>query len=441
MAMPYPVRRPGESPLPNEIVSVSDSTGMDGYNPAGAQSIYTDSISWYAAAYSRGALKIGSSCSVGGWTTSDVDAHWSRRVADPMIKFVLLGIGLNNIYGASDAGVAQVEISLRAWYEARAHQVLSWGGTPIVQTIFPAPAGYFAASSAKRLAAFRHNQWRRQFAFENGLPILDVESLVVDPANANGDPYSAYFEPGSPHPGKEIIRQLGKNLWDSIKHLTGPIGFHVPAHRYASHEIFTNSALLGTGGNLQTANVASVLPDDVWAWETGSHSTYSVQTASDSKLSFAGAPVMSNWVNVSTDVSGLSTAPGGSPYSASHPGMLFIKTGLSLSAGDVIRGSVEVDVVTPNTLVGFTCSLQDGGGGASFISPSGDSAFSPPTNADNAKNQILTASTFVIPEIEITLGAPSTSIWMILTPNFSGVSGASGAAVWRARSPRVWKAI
>lgn len=431
----------GARVLKPTICVVSDSTGQDGYNPAApAQTQFFDSLAWWAAAYSKGALEVGSVCSVGGWKASDVDLHWGRQVAQKMVTFVVIGVGLNDIYGATDATVASVEASLREWVEGKARDVLGWGGVPIIQTTFPCGSNYFASSAAKRLAAFGHNQWRRDFARKLGVPVLDAEALIIDPASATAEPYAAYVQPnGSPHPGKEIIRTLGKSLWDqTLSKLVVGAGL-AQANRYAGNKLFSNPALSGNGGNVNGGNAASVLPDSVWGWQTGTHTTYSVQASTDSRFEFVGAPVKGPWLRVSTDVAQLPQAAGGAVASASQPGVLFFSEGMTFAKGQVIRAQVEIEVVTPNTLLGFDSILQISGG-VDTVAHIAASAFTPAANADNAKNQILTpgvitvAMSLVMSEDRAGAGA-----WLTINPKFSGVAGANGAAVWRARNPMVWR--
>ena len=429
--------------IPDTICMVSDSTGADGFNPGGAQTFYTDSIAWWAAAYSQGSLKVGSSCSVGGWVTADVDTHWATRVATPRVRFPVIGIGLNDIYAAADAAVPATEAALRVWYVAKVRQVIGWGGSPVVQTILTPPTGYFAHTTARRAACIAHNQWRRDLARSLALPLLDAESIVTDKADADANLLAAYTQTNSPHPGKEIIRQLGRRLWnDSLKYAVIGGGRENDVSRYSTNLIFTNPALTGTGGNMQTG--VGTLPDNVFAWTTGPHTTYSIVPSTDSGMTFTGAPVKSNWINVSTAIGSIAVAGAGQVQSADSPGVLFFSNGLTLSAGDVIKATCEIEVITPNTMVGFSVALQDNTATHSFISPNCSSSFTPSSNADNAKNQLqpwAAADRFQVPEVTLTVGANLTGagIWLVVTPFFSGLSGATGPAVWRVRAPKVWK--
>jgi len=428
----------------NGIVMVSDSTGMDGYSEGGSNTSTRDSIAWWAAAYSGNSIRVASTCSVGSWTTTDVDRNWKLRVSNPKIKYVVLGIGLNNIYGATDGTVASVEATLRTWYEAKIKEVLSWGGVPIVQTMFPVGNTYFAASATKRTYGFNHNKWRREIAFQYGVPLLDAETLAIDKADANANPYSAYFQgTGSPHPGKEILRQLGYDLWNNSLKYYSRSSIVEQANQYTANQLFTNPAFTGVGGNFNGGNDnagANKLPDSVWGWQTASHTTYSTEVSTDSKFSFAGAPVKAPWVRVSTAIGSIPTAPDGTVQSSAQPGLLFFTSGLNLSAGDTVRATAEIEVVTPNTLIGFTYTLQDNTGTYQYVVSPG-SAFTPVLNADNSKNHILTASTFVIPELSVTLPVALTSagMWLTINPQFSGVSGGTGNAVWRVRNVKIYK--
>lgn len=426
------------------IGMVSDSTGVDGFNPAQAvQQQVFDCVAWWAAAYSSGAIRVSTTCSVGGWTTSDVDQYWQSRIAANAPRFVILGVGLNDIYGATDITIDTVEPQLRVWFERRAREVISWGGVPIVQTTFACGTGYFASTTKKRLAAFNHNKWRRALAKSLGVPLLDAEALIIDPASATAEPYAAYMQPnGSPHAGKEIIRTLGKLLWDqSLSKIvsTAPLE---QANAYSANQLFSNPGFTGTGGNVNGGNGSSVLPDSVWGWQTGTHTTYSIQASTDSKLAFSGAPVKSPWMRVSTDVSLIAVASGGATASANQPGLLFFSSGLNLSFGDVVKAAAEIEIVTPNTLIGFDVGLSISGGAEVLVSPNASSAFTPTTNADNAKNQILTPTVIVLPELSVTLTATRTGVgaWLTINPKFSGVSGATGASVWRVRNVKVFKA-
>ena len=430
--------------IPDTICMVSDSTGADGFNPGGAQTFYADSIAWWAAAYSQGSLKVGSSCAVGGWFTADVDTHWATRVATPRVRFPVIGIGLNDIYAAADAAVPATEAALRVWYTAKIRQAIGWGGSPVVQTILTPPTGYFAHTTVRRAACIAHNQWRRDLARSLALPLLDAESLATDKADADANLLAAYTQTNSPHPGKEIIRQLGYRLWnESLKYSVVGGGRANDVSRYSANLIFTNPALTGTGGNMQTTALGT-LPDNVWAWTSGAHTTYSIVSATDAGMTFTGAPVKSNWINVSTAIGSIAAAGAGQVQSADSPGLLFFSNGLTLSAGDVIKATCEIEVITPNTLLGFSVALQDNTAAYSFVAPNCTSSFTPTSNADNAKNQLkawAAADRFHVPEITLTIGAnlSSAGIWMTVTPFFSGVTGATGPAVWRIRAPKVWK--
>lgn len=429
-------------PRPATICMVSDSTGSDGFNPAQAiQTQVFDSVAWWAAAYSKGAVIVGSTCSVGGWTTLDVDQHWKTRVADKKVGFVVIGVGLNDIYGATDATVNATDQKLRDWVKTRAREVLSWGGVPVIQTTFPCGSGYFASTATKRLAAFNHNRWRRAFARSAGLPLLDAEALMIDPASATAEPYAAYMQPaGSPHAGKELIRTLGQMLWDqTLSKLVPSVGLE-QCNRYASNQLFSNPGFAGNGGNINGGNGASVLPDSVWGWQTGAHTTYSVQASTDSKLAFAGAPVKAGWVRVSTDVGQIAAAAGGASASANQPGVLFFSSGIDFALGDVVRAQAEIEVVTPNTIIGFDSTLQISGG-LDTVSHVASSAFTPAANADNAKNQLLTPSVFTLPGLSLTLSEyrAGAGAWLTINPKFSGLNGANGAAVWRVRNVKVWR--
>lgn len=425
------------------LVMVSDSTGSDGFNPSNpSQQQWFDSVAWWAAAYSSGAVRVQSRCAVGGWMTADVDEHWQAQVADKLVKFVVLGIGLNDIYAATDGTVAAVEAELRSWYAAKVKEVMAWGGVPIVQTTFPCGSSYFASTALKRIAAFNHNKWRRAFAAELGVPLLDAESLIIDPASATAEPYTALMqENGSPHAGKEIIRTLGKMLWDqTLSKMVPSVGFE-QSNKYAANQIFSNPGFSGTDGNVNGGNVASVLPSSVWGWQTASHTTYSVQASTDSKLQYAGAPVKSPWVRVSTDVSAIPVAAAGSTQSSAMPGLLFFSSGLNLDVGDVVKAQVEVEFVTPNTLIGLDYSLQVSGG-SDVIGDIAASAFTPGSNADNAKNEIKSPTVITLPPLELAITEAGTGVgvWFTINPKFSGVSGATGTAVWRVRNVKVYKA-
>lgn len=427
----------------NSIVIVSDSTGADGFNPAqSVQQQIFDSVAWWAAAYSKGALSIGSTCSIGGWSTTDVDLYWNSRVASKQTKFVILGIGLNDIYGATDVTVASVESNLRLWYEKKVREVLSWGGVPIVQTTFPCGTSYFSSTTVKRTAAFNHNKWRRALAAKLGVPLLDAEALMIDPSSATAEPYTAYMQPsGSPHAGKEFIRTLGELLWTNSLSKLVASNNEEQVNQYSTNQLFTNPGFSGTGGNINGGNGASVLPDSVWGWSTGTHTTYSIVASTDSKFNFAGAPVKSPWVNVSTDTSLLPTAPNGVASSSAQPGLLFFSSGLNLAIGDVVKARVEIDVITPNTLIGFDISLFISGGTETLTAPNSSSSFTPTVNADNSKNHILTPTTITVPELSVTSTAAYTGVgvWLTINPKFSGISGATGASVWRVRNVKVFK--
>lgn len=427
----------------NGLVMVSDSTGSDGFNPANpSQSQWFDSVAWWAAAYSSGAVCVQSRCSVGGWMTADVDGHWQAQVADKLVKFVVFGIGLNDLYAATDGTVAAVEAELRAWYTAKVQEVMAWGGVPIVQTTFPCGSSYFASTPTKRLAAFNHNKWRRGLSAKLGIPLLDAESLIIDPASATAEPYAALMQPsGSPHAGKEIIRTLGKMLWDQTLSKLVPSGGLEQSNKYAENQLFTNPGFSGTDGNVNGGNAASVLPTNVWGWQTDTHTTYSIQASTDSKLEYAGAPVKSPWISVSTDVSALPAAGAGSTHSSAFPGLLFFSSGLNFAVGDVVIAQAEVELVTPNTLIGFDYLLQISGG-SDVLSSIAASAFTPGDNADNAKNEIKSPTVITLPPmaLSITEAATGAGAWFTVNPKFSGVTGSTGAAVWRIRNVKVYKA-
>jgi len=428
---------------PATICMVSDSTGADGYVEGSAQQAFNDSYSWWAAAYSGGAIRVGSTCSVGGWTTADVDRNWKARVSSLRIKFPVLGIGLNNIYGATDATVAAVEAALRVWYEAKVREVLAWGGVPIVTTLFPTGAAYAFASTAKRLAAFNHNKWRRELAFNLGVPLLDPETLLVDPTSATADPYTALMQPaGAPHPGSEARRTLGSLLWNnSLKYIVASNN-QEQGNRYSSNQLFSNPGFTGTSGNLN--NGAGSLPDNVWGWNVASgkptQGTFAITASTDSKFSYAGAPVKSSWITVTTDTAQLTAAPSGIPQSSDQPGLLFFSSGLTVPAGTVARATAEVEIVTPNSIIGFNAQLRDSTGAYVFSGCNAVSSFSPAVNADNASNRILTPTVFTIPEFALTIPADlsNAGIWLVLTPVYAGVTGTTGNAVWRTRNVKVW---
>lgn len=424
------------------IVMVSDSTGADGYeeaNPNGGQ--WFDSVAWWAAAYSSGAVGVQSRCSIGGWTTANVDANWRAQVANKRVKFVVLGIGLNDIYAATDGTVTAETGRLQSWFEEKVREVMAWGGVPIVQTTFPCGSSYFASTATKRIAAFNHNKWRRALSAKLGLPLLDAESLIIDPSSATAEPYAVLMQAnGSPHAGKEIIRTLGKMLWDqTLSKMVPSVGIE-QSNKYAENQLFSNPGFSGTDGNVNGGDVASVLPSSVWGWQTASHTTYSVQASTDSKLQYAGAPVKSPWVRVSTDVSAIPVAAPGSTQSSAMPGLLFFSSGLSFTAGEVVHAQAEIELVTPNSIIGFDCLLQISGGSDS-VNHVGASSFTPGSNADNAKNEIKAPTVFCLPATALTIteDIAGGGAWLTINPKFSGVTGAAGAAVWRVRNVKVWK--
>lgn len=426
----------------NTVVIVGDSTTMDGFDitkPTEDGAI-NDNIAWWACAYSSGKLTLGSTCSVGGWSTKNVDTYWKVRVLDKKCRFVMMAIGLNDIFGATDGTVTSVENNLRIWYKDKCTQITQNGGIPVIVTQVPVPFAY--SSVAKRTAQANHNQWRRDYAKANGYPLLDVAYYVTDPSSVNGDPYAGYTQTNSPHIGKELIRFLGEMAWkDVFSNFFMGGETKLTTSKFAGNNLFANPMLTGAGGNLNSG--VGAVPDNTWGWMTGSHTTYSSVDSTDAILPIAGAPVIGKWVKVSTNIASIPTASGASKQSSATPGLLFMTSGSAISAGDKISCSAEVEVLTPNTLTGFNIvlSLNGTNGKQTYIS-SCQSGFTPAVGAtDNVKNQILTPTKFLLPNIPIIVpeGYVAGNIWLTINPIFSGKTGGTGQAEWQVRRVKFWK--
>ena len=418
----------GLSPLPNSIVACGDSTYVDGFDPAGTGLIYEKTfpnIAWWAAAYSYGRLAIGSTCSRGGWTTEDVDQYWQERVAGKKIKFVVLGVGINNFNKGSDADAPAVDSYLRTWFMNKCAEVIAWGGIPIVATMFATPSSYISA--AKRLRVNTQNEWRRSFCYQTGIPLLDNEAYSVDPTSVDGGTYAALSETNSIHPGMEIIRFCGQKLWDDIiSKYVGCAAQNDSFSKFTANQLFANPALTGTGGNLQSGS--GVVPNNTWIWGSSNVTTSSVEAYTDSVCPDGG--VKSNWVKASITAAGATAK--------AEAGFLFINQTAGIRAvGDKYRATAEVEIVQPSTMVGLKCWIIVAGETTQWTMPLPAIAC-----ATDTSKKILTPTKILLPVLERTIqaGEESTSFFgLAIQAVFSG-EAATVPGIFRVRNPRIWRA-
>lgn len=357
---------------PRTMLAISDSKGVswvdgsqlgfgsanspppiDGYGGFTNQS-YGFALSWpaYAAMASRGAIRLLQGAALPSWTTASVDQWWDTRVANQRPDIVVLEIGFNNIFGASDSTVDAVIAALKAWWTLRTTQIRLWGGMPVWSTQVTVPTTWGGYTVAKKLAQQKFVSWIRQNAAAQGAALFDFARYVTDSAKTGlnaGEALAAYGA-DLVHPSNTYRRTLGYQLWNDV------LQYMTTRTDYLSNSAFATGLLnwsdpmfLSTsGGSIGTS--AGALPTGCQAWVAGPETTYAVQVTADG-----------NWVQVTTNTATIGTAIIGN--TASQPGVAVVGSASSpqLVAGATLRCMFDLEVQNATSLYGINFALQVAG--------------------------------------------------------------------------------
>lgn len=183
------------------------------------------------------------------------------------------------------------------------------------------------------------NQWLRDYAGINGVALIDPFAQIADPANANGDPLSGYYQSDGIHPAPLTGYQVGlalKRYFDSV-----PLPyFSRPSSRGDLYDAANNvrgnllvDAGLFAGGTGGTSNGTGASGTVATGWQNRVIS--GTMTAVGSIVARTDEGAVGNWQQTTITVT----------TAGVH--RLELDAGLTgFAAGDVLVGEVDVKVAS-----------------------------------------------------------------------------------------------
>ena len=227
-------------------------TAQNNFSDASHNSANSRGFFTWANIYSGGTESVVNNAGVGGEKTSDMLARIQDDVLMRSSGIVFVLAGINDIF----AGVSEdiITANLNAIYK----KILAQGKNLHIATITSSTA---INTTAKKETLHAVNQWIRAFARDNKhVMFTDFHGVLLNPADANGYPYTTYMYDSQTHPNTSGGQALGKAVyqtWVDYGRLSRNKVYASLTDVLSATHLFgnpvTNPIMQGTGGG----NIAS----------------------------------------------------------------------------------------------------------------------------------------------------------------------------------------
>lgn len=263
----------------------------------------------------------------------------------------------------------------------------SIGAAPILTTI-SCGESFSGASSAIRDEWIRYNNLVRNYAFENGVRLIDLETAYIDPASATSAPISGYTD-GAVHPANKgafrWAQRLAAVLSDIPARSLGSVARG--AWNAASNPLF--------GGSGGTANGATgTIPSTCVV-------TKSAGATVDSSVIARTGGRPGNWWQCVVSL------PANTDYASMVLGSATNIAGSKFSVGDIVRCVADVEVDSPVNILGVDLRLRfNGSSGIEWVQ-----SFSPASASGDMLPESYSGK-FRTPEMQIPAGTTSVQAYI-----------------------------
>jgi len=248
-------------------------------------------VSWptYASVLSGQRIQYVHNAGVPGNTTAQMLARFDTDVTPYAPNVVTVLCGVNDLAAtAFDTWAGQLR--------ALVAKVAAIGAIPVLATLPP------NNTTANHGAVTRFSGYVRKYATDNGLPLVDFYTLLVDPANGN---YKAAYAGDGVHPNAAGTRAMGALVADTIAPL-----LPAAAPMQCSDDADPNNIV--TGGCF-TANTGTGVPAGWWdnaGTPAGSVISYTTDAAVPGKLLTVTSTASSGLRQFATPISDANFDPG-----------------------------------------------------------------------------------------------------------------------------------
>ena len=236
----------------NRAVFIGDSV-------ISSQATDTPNVAWgisfptYASYLSNGRLLRTRNAGVAGNRVADMTARFDTDVTPYAPSLVVIMGGTNDWNDAGPNTLTQYQIDVKALVA----KVRAIGAQPIICTVPPN-----IISSARQGRTIIGNSWLRRYCQDQGIPLVDAYTLLVDPAA--GGYLAAYLLDGT-HPNNPGYAALGQYLYDTLAGFMNPAGALLPMENTDPNNLLTN------GLNLTTTGSGTSLMPTGWSVQTSVH--------------------------------------------------------------------------------------------------------------------------------------------------------------------------
>lgn len=280
---------------------------------------------------------------IGGSVTAALSYHVDRILAQatkPTHVVIMSGYnnaGLYGIFSDSDANAVLVNAKtdqISAW-----QRLLNAGIQPI---IFIDPPADFAGNAFRVKYHQALRQWQRLNAEKYGCWMIDMADSAADVASSVGAPLSAQYAPESPmvHPGPQFCQLAGARLV-SLFTSKGLVSLpHYNQSRQDTYDSVVNIAgnlisngglMLGTTGTFNGSNPPTGQAPTNWACRNNTSGGGTGTIVSSVQARAAGKGQGQDWKIVVTATTDLEV-------------WCYIDLGSTTAIGDIVSGSIEVNV-------------------------------------------------------------------------------------------------
>jgi lysophospholipase L1-like esterase len=230
------------------VVPIGDSTVIANSD---AKTWGSRDIFGWAHVLSGGAWRYVANAGVGGDTSTMALARFDTAVTPNSPDVVPIVLGINDAVGGTS--LATYSTNIKA-FVAKCRTI---GALPVIFTVAP----NLNTGTAQQLIA-DYNDWLRSYASVEGIPLVDTNSLLTDPAN--GDYLSAYRLDGT-HQNEGGAKVMAAAFNTAIAKWIQPwsppmaVSNTADANNIVTNGLFlTNTAGLGTGW-VNTAGTCSIV--------------------------------------------------------------------------------------------------------------------------------------------------------------------------------------
>jgi len=267
----------------NRVVYLGDSCTIAQGNDQ-VSTFWGLSFPSYATYLSKGRLLRVANAGVAGNTAADMLARFSADVAaySPSLVVIMAGTNDWNDFAPTPLGTYQANIRdlVAACRTIRA--------APVLCTVPPN-----IISSARRGRTIIGNTWLRTYCQDEGIPLIDFYTLLVDPATGG---YLAAYALDGTHPNNPGYVAMGSFLNAALLSWLPPVDPLLPMENADPNNLLTN------GLNLTTTGAGTTLMPTGWSVQTSVH-----PAGVTGSLVTGDATIKGNWWRVVADGSAAAT--------------------------------------------------------------------------------------------------------------------------------------